>query len=198
MGIGVVLWVIVSIFEPGTNHKTTQGPDDADKASREAETARAKEAAGEVPKQDRDRFGNVIAHSDRQDARKEPNNNVMDAIVDKIKGRAPNCNDNDVRKLVIQIAQENSYCYSGDSCNIKNIRITDINKDTGKYECAADLIRGRSGSTQIIYTSELVDRGDRFYVAAYCPEVEAGKAQAELYNASEKMQRDEYFAEKKA
>ena len=122
---------------------------------------------------------------------------MIDAIVDKIKGRAPNCNDNDVRKLVIQIAEENSYCYSGDSCNIKNIRITDINKDTGKYECAADLIRGRSGSTQIIYTSELVDRGDRFYVAAYCPEVEAGKAQAELLQCQRKNAERRHFAEKK-
>ena len=26
LGIGVVLWVIVSIFEPGTNHRATRAP----------------------------------------------------------------------------------------------------------------------------------------------------------------------------
>ncbi len=95
---------------------------------------------------------------------------------------APACNDKETKEAVMQIVKEKTALKylideskkNGKKLDLKirllNIRTKNFDKETGSYECAADLeakMGGKSVSGPITYTTELVDDGDNFYVTVY-------------------------------
>jgi len=95
---------------------------------------------------------------------------------------APACNDTETKETVMKIVKEKTALKylidenkkKGEKLDLKirllNIRTKKFDKETGSYECAADLemeMEGKSVSSPITYTSELVDDGDNFYVTVY-------------------------------
>lgn len=89
-------------------------------------------------------------------------------------GDVPGCADIETKVLVLKIVRENLENSLGkensDSIklDIKAIRTQSVDDNTGKCECAAELILKKDDkekSQQIMYTSEnLEDEPDKFYV----------------------------------
>lgn len=95
--------------------------------------------------------------------------------------KAPDCNEKRTKDLVIEISKEEinkqlKMLYDPKTVEIMNqavlevvnVRTTNFNKETGTYECAADLkITGTKGTNNlpITYISELADGGKNFYVS---------------------------------
>jgi ribosomal protein RSM22 (predicted rRNA methylase) len=95
---------------------------------------------------------------------------------------APDCNDINTKNMVIEISKGEILKQLRDvisnaeevvselTLSVEAVRTSNFNKDTGKYECAADLLvhwPKKDTRTPIIYTSELVDDGESFYVSVY-------------------------------
>ncbi len=95
---------------------------------------------------------------------------------------APACNDRETKEAVVKIVREKTplkYVLeenekSGEKMDVRirllNIRTKKFDKEAGSYECAADLemeMNGKSVSSPITYTTELVEDGDNFYVTVY-------------------------------
>lgn len=96
--------------------------------------------------------------------------------------KAPDCNDSRVKENVLSISKEaiktglrqrfesQKTCNEGFEYGINNVRTTNINKDIGKFECAADLVLNHNSEESkipITYSSELSDGGKNFYVTVF-------------------------------
>lgn len=89
---------------------------------------------------------------------------------------APKCSAPETIKLVRQIVKEELVTHFGQEftsmleIELNAIRTTDTNKKTGAQQCAAQLnLKGPGGvdTLDIIYTCELTDKDDEFYVTVY-------------------------------
>lgn len=91
--------------------------------------------------------------------------------------RAPGCNDSETKDLVIDIANDTAIEKMGSfssnfSYEVRSVRTTHTNKQTGTHQCMADLAvtaktKGRTNLLPIEYTVELTDDGSEFYVTVY-------------------------------
>ena len=99
--------------------------------------------------------------------------------------KAPGCSDEETKKLVLQIAREkldeehpivyqNYYGVTPAEAvlSLEDIRVQEIDKDTGACSCAANLVtsapgKGAIGKKAIGYKSELTDKDGGFYVTVY-------------------------------
>lgn len=86
--------------------------------------------------------------------------------------KAPECDSQDAKGLVVQILKEEYSQALVDKrnldFNVVNVRTLSFNKDVGSYQCAADVkITGQEEITTvpINFTSELADKGEKFYVS---------------------------------
>lgn len=89
----------------------------------------------------------------------------------------PKCGSSDVTGLVTQIADQEMTKQLGEMAaktftyNVKTIRTTDSNDETGAHECAANLEiigkNGKSNSIPITYTVENTDDGENIYVNVF-------------------------------
>jgi hypothetical protein len=95
---------------------------------------------------------------------------------------APACNDKETKEAVVKIVKEKTALKylideskdNGEKLDLKirllNIRTKKFDKETGSYECAADLemeMAGKSIKGPITYTTELLEDGNKFYVTVH-------------------------------
>lgn len=94
--------------------------------------------------------------------------------------KAPSCSDKQTQKVILEIAERELWSQTGGlppenikaSLELEGIRTRNVEKETGAYSCAADLvitlvINGKEYDFKRIpieYISELTDNKDEFYV----------------------------------
>lgn len=92
----------------------------------------------------------------------------------------PDCNDSEVKDLVLEIANEEVFGMLGKGfariteLSLESARTTNTNEKTGANSCAADMrIKQDSGNIKqnrtvpITYTVESANDGEEFYVTVY-------------------------------